>query len=101
MGKIKELFNGEHGGFFVFAATATFLALAFLTFGSGNNLLHWAGAKIEIARQEKRIREYRDSIEIIEKRIRMLTSDRDTLEKFARERFRFAEPGDDVFLVDE
>lgn len=101
VGKIKDLFKGEHGGFFIFAVSVTFAALAFLTFGPGNNLLHWVGAKIEIARQERRIREYRDSIEIMDSRIRMLTSDRDTLEKFARERFQFAEPGDDVFLVDE
>ena len=30
----------------------------------------------------------------------MLRSDRDTLEKFARERFHFAEPGEDVYIVD-
>lgn len=37
----------------------------------------------------------------MENRIRMLTSDKDTLEKFAREQFYFAEPGDDVFVLDD
>ena len=31
----------------------------------------------------------------------MLRSDRDTLEKFARENFHFSEPGDDVYILDE
>ncbi|MCM1178460.1 MAG: septum formation initiator family protein [Bacteroides sp.] len=101
MGKIKDLFNGEHGGFFKMAAIATALALLNLAFGPGTNLVHWIGAKMEISRQERQIDELRKDIERMDRRIRMLTSDRDTLEKFARERFLFAEPGDDVFLIDE
>ena len=34
-------------------------------------------------------------------RIRSLTSSRDSLEKFAREHFHFAEPGDDVFIIED
>lgn len=101
MGKIKDIFKGEHRGFVIFALVVTGVAFLVLAFGQGNNLVHWAGAKIEIARKEKLIQEYQQDIERMDRRIKMLNSDRDTLEKFARERFRFAEPGDDVFLMDE
>ena len=78
----------------------TAVALLHLTFGSGNNLIHWIGAKLEISSQEKQIEQYTREIKEMDRRIRMLRSDRDTLEKFARENFHFAEPGDDVFIVD-
>ncbi|MDE7127855.1 MAG: septum formation initiator family protein [Bacteroidales bacterium] len=101
MGKIRDLFTGEHRGFFIFAAGVTAFTFVYLAIGPGNNLIRWAKAKIDIAGQERQIREYQEDIERMERRIRMLTSDRDTLERFARERFLFAEPGDEVFLVDE
>ena len=37
----------------------------------------------------------------MDKQIRMLSTDRDTLEEFARERFRFAAPDDDVYILDK
>lgn len=100
MGKIRQLFTGEHRSFFIFASVVTAVALLHLTFGSGNNLIHWIGAKLEISSQEKQIEQYTREIKEMDRRIRMLRSDRDTLEKFARENFHFAEPGDDVFIVD-
>jgi len=101
VGKIKELFTGEHRSFFIFASIVTVVVFLGLAFGPGNNLVHWVGAKIDIVHQEKQIKAYQEDIERMDRRIKMLTSDRDTLEKFARERFLFAEPGDDVFLIDE
>lgn len=99
MGKLKDILSGEHGGFFKFALIATAIVMLILTFGPGNNIIHWVQARIEISRQEKQIREYREQIERMDTRIRMLQSDRDTLEKFAREQLHFAEPGDDVYIL--
>jgi cell division protein FtsB len=31
----------------------------------------------------------------------MMTGDRDTLERYAREQFYFAEPGDDVYIIEK
>ena len=70
-----------------------------MIFWPGNNVIRWVGARIEISSQEKQIREYNRQIRQMDERIRMLTSDRDTLEKFAREQFNFAEPGDDVYII--
>ncbi|MBO8444772.1 MAG: septum formation initiator family protein [Bacteroidetes bacterium] len=78
-------------------STSIFLLL--MIFWPGNNVIRWVGARIEISRQEKQIREYNRQIRQMDERIRMLTSDRDTLEKFAREQFNFAEPGDDVYII--
>ena len=36
--------------------------------------------------------------ERLDDEIRMLSTSRDSLEKFAREEFGFAEPGDDVYM---
>ena len=100
MGKIRQLFTGEHRSFFIFATAVTAVALLILTFGPGNNLIHWIGARLEIASQRRQIEQYGREIEEMDRRIDMLRSDRDTLEKFARERFHFAEPGGDVYIVD-
>ena len=37
---------------------------------------------------------------MMDKRVNMLKTDRDTLEKFAREQFHFAAPGDDVYVIE-
>ena len=101
MGKGKNIWNGEHGGFFKYAALMTALALAFLLFGPGPNLVRWARARLEIARQERMIRQYEKEIGEMGERYRHLSTDRDSLEQFARERFHLAAPGDDVYILEK
>ena len=36
----------------------------------------------------------------MDKKINMLKNDKDTLEKFAREQFNFAVPGEDVYVIE-
>lgn len=50
-------------------------------------------------RQTRQIEEYRQENAWLEKRIVDLTDDRDSLERFARERLQFAAPGDDVYII--
>jgi cell division protein FtsB len=45
------------------------------------------------------MRYYRKQIDDLERQIRVLSNDRDTLETLAREQYLFAEPGDDVYLT--
>ncbi|MBO5418551.1 MAG: septum formation initiator family protein [Bacteroidales bacterium] len=101
MGKIKDIFRGEHRKFawFVVVLTSTFLILWLV--GPGNTLIHWAGAALEQSRQEKQIRTYRKEINEMDRRIRMMRTDKDTLEKFAREQFGFSAPGEDVYIIEE
>ena len=44
---------------------------------------------------------YRQQIEDMDESIEDLKNDRDSLEKFARERFHFAAPGEDVYVIEE
>ena len=37
----------------------------------------------------------------MDRTIYLLTHDRDSLEKFARENFHFAQKGDDIYLIDD
>ena len=55
---------------------------------------------MEISRQEKTIRNYREENAELDRRINMIRNDRDTLEKFAREQYNFAAPGEDVYVVE-
>ena len=101
MGKFSDIFYGRNGGFFRFASFATGIFLLIMLMKPGTNIIRWVRSKIEISRQEEQLHQYNEEIRDMENRIRMLTSDKDTLEKFAREQFYFAEPGDDVFVLDD
>ena len=79
-------------------STAVFIFIWIV--GPGNTWIHWAKAGIEISRQEKQIRQYQQEIEAMDERVNMLKTDRDTLEKFAREHFHFAAPGEDVYVIE-
>lgn len=100
VGRSRQLFNGPHGGFFKFAAISTTVFILIMILRPGTNLIRWVRSSIEISRQEKQIEMYNKEIGRMEQRIKMLESDRDTLEKFAREQFHFAEPGDDVYITE-
>ena len=44
---------------------------------------------------------YQKEIEQMRRKVNMLQNDKDTLEKFAREQFYFAAPGEDVYIVEK
>lgn len=101
MGKIKDIFRGEHRRFAWFVTVTTLVFLLLWLVGPGNTLVHWAKAGLEISRQEKMMEEYRRQNAELDRRIDLLRHDKDTLEKFAREQFHFAVPGEDVYIVEE
>lgn len=100
MSKFSNIFKGEHKNFRIFVAFSTAVFVFIWLVGPGNTWIHWAKAGVEIKRQERQIREYEQEIERMDKRVDMLKTDRDTLEKFAREQFHFAVPGDDVYVIE-
>ena len=85
-------------GIFFALTTAAFIIVWVV--GPGNTVIHWINAKIDIVAQEKAIEQYNAEIEEMDKRINMLKNDKDTLEKFAREHFYFAAPGEDVYVIE-
>ena len=99
--KIKSVFKGEHRRFAWFVVIVTGIFLLSWIVGPGNTFIHWAKASIEISRQEKIIEDYTSRNAELDNRINMIRTDKDTLEKFAREQFKFAAPGEDVYLIED
>ena len=100
MSRFSNIFEGEHKRFKIFMALSTAVFVFIWIVGPGNTWIHWAKAGVEIKRQEKQIRQYEMEIEMMHERVNMLKTDRDTLEKFAREHFHFATPGEDVYVIE-
>ena len=100
MKRLKEIFQGEHRKFRIFLAIVTAGFVFIWVVGPGNTVIHWIKAKMDIKAQEVAIEQYNAEIEEMDKRINMLKNDKDTLEKFAREQFHFAAPGEDVYVIE-
>ena len=98
--KIRHAYRGPRRKFVWFVTLATVVFLFVWIVGPGNTIIHWAKAGLEIRRQEKLMEYYNEQNAVMENRLRMLKTDKDTLEKFAREQFHFAAPGEDVYIVE-
>ena len=104
MGKFKDIWDRSKDGnkapqrsFLRFAIVITALFVLFL-FIKKDNVVRWIQAGFTLGQQERRIEQLKDDNERLDGQIRMLSTSRDSLEKFAREEFGFAEPGDDVYM---
>ena len=69
--------------------------------GPGNTFIGWVRAKLDITSMERQIRDYETRSAEMDSRIRELKSNRDSLEKFAREKFYFSAPGEDIYIVND
>ena len=76
------------------------VALVFLCVKK-DNLFQWIKAGITISKQNSEIKANEERLEQMDRTIYLLTHDRDSLEKFARENFHFAQKGDDIYLIDD
>ena len=88
----------ERGSFVTFAIVSTAVFLIFICFISSGSILRWIRAGRELRRQEKLIEAYRADIDRMGTEVELLSSDKDSLEKFAREKFHFAAPDEDVYI---
>ena len=102
----KDIWNRDKDGskkeqrsFLRYAIVATALFLLFM-FLKKDSIVNWVQAGITLRRQRRQIELYRRENEELDRRIRMMTGNRDTLERYAREQFFFAEPGDDVYIIE-
>lgn len=83
---------------YIFWSTAVFLVI--ICFLKRDNVITWIKAGVTLGRQKNRIEYLQKENAALDKQIRSLSTDKDTLEKFAREKFYFAEPGDDVYVLE-
>ena len=107
MGKFRDIWdrdkdgrNAEKRSFIRYAIVATAIFLIMVGFINQNNIVRWVRAGAEIKRQDKLIEKYNKEILEMDSQIHGLTSDKDSLERYARENFGFAEPGDDVYVIE-
>ncbi len=100
MGKFGDIFTGEHRRFAWFVVVVTTIFIGLWIFGPGNTIVDWIKASNEIRVYEESMEFLRQDIERMNRNIEELKTDKDTLEKFARERFKFAAPGEDVYIID-
>lgn len=101
-GKMKEfrekLRNRSPLTRWIFWSTLVFLL--FICLSRTGNIFRWAQAGLTLRRQHRQIELYNGEIRALDEKVQSLSTNRDTLETFAREQFHFAEPGEDVYLID-
>ena len=101
MGKIKDILSRvKLSPFAKFAIIVLAIFLFSWLFGPGNTFPAWIRAKVDIARLDRQIEDYKSKTEQMDSRIRELKSNRDSLERFAREKFLFSAPGEDVYVLE-
>lgn len=91
----------KKSGFKYFVIIVVLAALLAVTFAPGSNLIQYFIARSQIKSDRQQLEELNAEIEQIDEKINQLKSNPDTLEKFAREQFQFAEPGDDVYIIEK
>lgn len=82
-----------------FIATAAFLV--WIVFIDSNNVLSWIRYLGELSAQERQKEYYKEAIQRTDEQLKELSSNRDSLEKFAREQYFFHKPDEEVFIIKE
>jgi len=98
MGKFNDI-DKESRSFVRFAIIATLLALLFLLIRK-DNIVRWIQAGFTIHRQQQQIEYLQQQNADLDEKINNLSTDRDSVEKYARETYFFAGEGDDVYIVE-
>lgn len=98
MNRLKEFYNKYLSKVNMYwLVTILFVALTF-TAGDSNLYKRYTYDE-EIKRLEKEINEYKSEIEINSKKLKDLETDKDGLERFAREEYYMKKQNEDVFII--
>jgi cell division protein FtsB len=92
--------RSDHNYLVPFVIVSTTLVALWLLFFAHNSVLSWIGATMEERNQQKEMARLQQEIEEMDREIKNLRDNPDTLETFARETYHFAAPGDDVYIVE-
>jgi len=77
----------------------TIAFFAWVVFFDSNSIIEWSSIRSNINRQEKEKTYYKQEIKSAEEKLQELSSNKDSLEKFAREQFYFHEEDEDLYIV--
>lgn len=100
---VKDKIKGSKA-FRIFRHKYLLVTLAFaawVVFIDSNNILTWMSDLKELSAQRRQIEYYREAIRKTDEQLKELRSNRDSLEKFAREQYFFHRPDEEVFIIDE
>ena len=92
--------KSDHNYLVPFVIVTTTLVALWLLFFAHNSVLSWIRATMEEKNQQKEMARLKEEIDEMDREIRNLLNNPDTLETFARETYHFAAPGDDVYIVE-
>lgn len=98
--EMKEKF-GKRSPFVKWMIVSTAVFLVLICFGGRANVGHWVKSLVQLRRQKHQIEMYQERNAELDRKIESLSTDIDTLERFARENFLFSEPGEEVYIIDK
>ena len=90
----------DNNFFLPFVIVVTAGVLLWTVFISKSSVVNWVKGAAELSRQERLIKKYETEIREMDGEISALEANRDSLEKFGRENFHLAAPGDDVYVIE-
>ena len=96
----RFLRNPDHFYFLPFVIVATSIVALWLLFISHSSVLNWVKAAVEVKRQEIEMARLNAEMDQMDREIENLSQNRDSIEAYAREHYRFAAPGDDVYIIE-
>lgn len=108
MGKFKDIWKPsldgdrkEQRSFLRYAIVATAVFIVIVGFGLFNhdNIVAWVRAGNTLKRNQRLMELYQEKIDELDRKIELLHSDTDSLERYSRENFFFSRPGDDVYML--
>lgn len=79
----------------------TLFFVVWILFFDSNNLISWSGDIRTVIMQERQKNYYQNAIRATDEKLKELSSNRDSLEKFAREQYFFHEQDEELFIVED
>ena len=77
-----------------------FIFLVWICFFDTNNVGQMIRARVTLGRQQRQIEFYKREISNMDRKLQQLRSERDSLEKFAREEYYYHQDGEDVYVIE-
>lgn len=79
---------------------ATLFFVIWIVFFDSNNLINWYTDIRTVVMQDRQKAYYKEAIKSTDEKLKELTSNRDSLEKFAREQYFFHEKDEELFIME-